>query len=304
MAQIMITGGTGFIGSAIVKSMVEQGHQIVVVTRSAERKSAHPAIRYTTFGEDGRDFSEQFGSPDVIINLAGDPINKGRWTDAKKSSIIESRVQTTRRIVSFIERLERKPALLINASAIGYYGFSEDRTFSETDRIEPHNFLTEVSAAWETEALRAESLGVRVALARFGIVLGSFGGALAPMVLPYKMFAGGTVASGKQWLSWIHIDDVVGLIHHLISTDAIRGPVNFTAPQPLTMKQFGQTIGAVLHRPHWMPVPAFALRILFGEMADLLIKGQKVMPEVAVQSGYLFRYADARAALSNLLQKK
>jgi uncharacterized protein (TIGR01777 family) len=302
MSNILITGGTGFIGSAIVKHLAASGHRLVVVSRTPRVSSPEDAVQYVVWPSDMSKAEQLSGEPDVVINLAGDPINKGRWTADKKRSIIESRVHSTEKVLTYMNNSVKKPKLLINASAIGYYGFSDEREFTEHDLIEPHNFLTEVSEKWEAEALKAERLGVRVVLARFGIVLGKSGGALAPMILPYKLFGGGKVASGKQWLSWIHIHDVVSLVEHIMNHQTIRGPVNFTAPEPMRMNQFGQTIGAVLGRPHWLPVPAFALRILFGEMGDLLIKGQKVLPQVALDGGYKFKYSDARSALEHLLQ--
>ena len=185
MSNVLVTGGTGFIGSAIVKHLAENGHRVVVLSRS-NRSSTEPTIKYVTWPKNMIDAESLFESPDIIINLAGDPINKGRWTEAKKRSIIESRVQSTRNIVEYIRQANHKPQLLINASAIGYYGFSDERQFTEQDIVAPHNFLTEVSEKWEGEALQAEAFGVRLVMARFGIVLGKQGGALQPMVLPYQ----------------------------------------------------------------------------------------------------------------------
>lgn len=303
MATVLITGGTGFIGSAMVRGLQQEGHTLLVITRNPQRMKPSERVFYLAWPADPQTIEREFGNIDIIINLAGDPINKGRWTDAKKRSILDSRVNMTRKVTDAIHAFRQKPSVLINASAIGYYGFSETTVFRETDQVTGDHFLTKISEVWEQEAMRAEQDGVRVVLARFGIVLGRDGGALAPMVMPYRLFGGGTVASGKQWLSWIHIDDVVGLAKHIIRTESLRGPVNFTAPQPLQMKPFGQAIGKVLGRPHWLPVPTFALRFMFGEMSDLLTKGQHVIPQKALDSGYTFRYDTAEAALADLLAR-
>ncbi len=303
MSTILITGGTGFIGSAIVKSLVKSGHTVLVISRSPQSATPQKNVHFISWPENIQQFEGKYGHITSVINLAGDPINKGRWTEQKKQSILNSRVNVTRKVVELIAGLSQKPEALISASAIGYYGFSEERIFSEEDRIPPSHFLTKISEVWEKEALRAEEHGVRVVLARIGIVLGKNGGALQPMALPYKFFIGGTVASGRQWLSWIHIQDVVHLMHFLMEQSHIHGPVNFTAPQPMQMKAFGEAIGEALGRPHWIPVPSFALKILFGEMSDLLTQGQHVQPTVALKNGYDFQYRDVRTALHDIFGK-
>jgi uncharacterized protein (TIGR01777 family) len=301
MAHVLVSGGTGFIGKAVVQTLAAAGYRVTILSRFAGRHEESAVIRTVKWPDDVESFAATVGPIDVLINLAGDPINKGRWSAAKKRSILTSRVESTRNLLAIAKALPEPPNVLINASAIGYYGFDEQRTFTEHDIVHPHGFLTEVSDVWEEEALRAQSLGMRVVLARFGIVLGRGGGALAPMALPYKWFGGGTVGSGKQWVSWIHLADVCGLMMHLIAADTVTGAVNFTAPEPLTMNLFGRTLGTVLHRPHWLPVPEFGLRLLFGEMADLLVKGQRVLPQKALDSGYRFRFPTAQAALQDLL---
>lgn len=301
MSNVLITGGTGLIGRALVRHFADAGHQVTVISRSPKAQAAMKQVRYVSWPADMTQVNETFGAVDIIINLAGDPINKGRWTARKKQAIQDSRVHMTRKVIACIEHLSTKPKLLINASAIGYYRFSESERYTEQDVIEPQDFLGLVSAAWEQEARLAEGFGVRTVVARLGVVLARDGGALAPMVMPYKLFGGGTVGSGKQWLSWIHLADVVGLMQFIIDHESMHGAVNFTAPEPQQMKVFGQLIGKVLRRPHWLPVPSFALRLLFGEMGDLLLKGQHVTPQKALEHGYSFRYPTAEQALTDLL---
>jgi len=233
---------------------------------------------------------------DAVINLAGEPIPAKRWTGAQKEKIRSSRVNTTKALVTAIGKAKKKPNLLINSSAIGYYGPRGDENVVED--TEPGNdFVSQVCIEWEEEAQKAESFGVRVVCLRTGIVLGKGGGALAKMVLPFKLFAGGPLGTGRQWVSWIQLEDEVGLIVHLLQTEDALGPVNATAPGPVTMKELCQALGKALHRPSWAPVPTFALRLLVGEMADVLVTGQRVLPAKAQQMGYTFKYPDLTEAL-------
>lgn len=199
-----------------------------------------------------------------------------------------------------ISNLKEKPLVLINASAIGYYGNSLTEVFTEESEPISPNFLTQVVRLWEHEAKACEGLGLRVVTARLGIVLDSDEGALQPIVLPYKLFAGGTVGSGKQWLSWVHIDDVVGLFSFALTHSELSGPLNVTAPEPVRMKQFGQTVSKVLKRPHWLPVPSLPLRMLLGEKSTLVLDGQKVLPEKAMEYQYTFKFPSLYQALTDL----
>jgi uncharacterized protein (TIGR01777 family) len=231
-----------------------------------------------------------------VINLAGEPIPAKRWTAAQKEKIRSSRINTTRALVVAMGKAKKKPSLLISSSAIGYYGPRGDEAVVEES--EPGNdFVSQVCVQWEEEAQNAESFGVRVVCLRTGIVIGKGGGALAKMVLPFKLFAGGPIGSGRQWVSWIQLEDEVGLIVHLLQKEEASGAVNATAPVPVTMKVLCQTLGKVLHRPCWAPVPAFALRVLMGEMADVVVTGQRVLPAKAQQLGYTFKYPDLTEAL-------
>lgn len=209
----------------------------------------------------------------------------------------------TKEINRIISVIDDKPEVLVNASAVGFYGMSDEKIFTEADDPSANDFLATVVRSWEAEAKKAEQFGVRTVLARFGIVLGKEG-ALPLMALPYKLGAGGTVGTGKQWLSWIHVADVAGLIRFAIEHEQISGPINVTAPEPLKMKEFGKAIGKTLHRPHWLPVPSFALKILLGEMSEMLLSGQRAVPAKAVEFGYSYKFPQLPEALEDSLLKK
>ena len=238
---------------------------------------------------------------DVVINLAGESIAARRWNPAQKRRIRESRLHATGALVEAISRCQAPPKVLISGSAVGYYGPCGDETV--TEQFSPgRDFLSEVCRQWEDEALRAEGYGVRVVLLRTGLVLGRHGGALPRMLLPFRLFLGGPLGSGRQWVSWIHIEDVVGLIRYLMEHPHASGPFNVTAPEPRRNREFCCIVARVLHRPCWFPAPAPALRLVLGEMADaLLLSGQKAIPQRALDLGYNFRYVDLARALEDLL---
>ncbi|MGH7771156.1 MAG: TIGR01777 family oxidoreductase, partial [Candidatus Binatia bacterium] len=219
-----------------------------------------------------------------------------RWTETQKEQLRYSRVDTTRALVSALGKAKQKPKFLLNASAIGYYGPHGDETLTE-DAKPGNDFLSRVCIAWEEEARKAENYGLRVIRLRTGIVLGKGGGALSKMVPPFKFFAGGPLGTGRQWMSWIQLEDEIGLIQLLLEHPNAHGAINATAPNPVTMKDFCKTLGQVLNRPSWAPVPSFALRLLLGEMADMLLTGQRVLPAEAQKLGYSFRYPTLTEAL-------
>lgn len=298
--KFLITGGTGFIGEPLCRTLIQHGHELLVLSR---RPAQHqPSAGTTSLSWDSPGWPQAAQGCDGIINLAGEPIAAARWSPKQKSLIRESRLAATRRLVEAVARWPKKPAVLVNASAIGYYGARGDEPLTEAD--EPgQGFLAETCRAWEAEALRAESFGVRVVRLRLGLVLGPGGGALSKMVPPFQWFMGGPVGTGRQWVSWIHRDDVVGLIEWALSSVLIHGAVNATAPEPVTMREFCRCLGAALHRPSWAPVPAVALRTLLGEMADLLLTGQRVIPHVALQRHYPFTYPALLPALQACLSR-
>jgi uncharacterized protein (TIGR01777 family) len=301
--KLVIAGATGFIGSPLCDKLIEQGHSLTLLSRSLSSGTTPPNKKWITWYPPPSGAWEQaIDGADGIINLAGEPIAARKWTGAQKERLRASRVGTTRALVAAVAKAKQKPKFLVNASAVGYYGPRGDETITEEGRP-GDDFLARTCVEWEEEAKKAEGYGVRVVRLRTGIVLGKNGGALAKMVPPFKSFVGGPLGSGKQWMSWIHLDDEIGLIVFLVNHPTASGPVNATAPNPVTMKQFCKTLGQVLHRPSWAPVPGFALRLLLGEMADILLTGQRVLPTKAQKLGYKFKYLDLRQALQNCLQQ-
>jgi uncharacterized protein len=299
--KIAIAGGTGFVGKALTNHLQKQGHDIYILTRKA-RHSTSENIHYIEWLVPQSRPEKYLSSLDAFINLAGEPINSGRWTKKRKQRIISSRLSATKAVLQLIEKLEHKPEVLINASAIGIYGTSWDKGFTETSETTGSDFLAHTVKVWEEEAKKAEQLGVRTVLARFGIILGKEEGALPRIVLPYKFFIGGTIGSGKQWLSWVHIQDVVRAVEFMINNKNISGAVNVTAPHPTKMREFGQTVATVLRRPHWLPVPCFALKLMLGEMSILVLEGQQVLPEKLQKFGFTFSFSCLEEALIDILQ--
>ncbi|MCM3707915.1 MULTISPECIES: TIGR01777 family oxidoreductase [Cytobacillus] len=300
--RIAITGGTGFVGSALVKKLLDKKHELFILTRNTANKNPSKNLNYVQWLNDDDSPEDALESIDVFINLAGESINSGRWTDQRKKRILNSRITATREVLRIISRLEEKPYTLINASAVGYYGTSLNETFTESKRKSGTDFLAETVKFWEEEASKAEEFEVRTVFCRFGIILEKNDGALPRIALPYKLFAGGPVGTGDQWVSWIHLDDVVNGILHCIEHEQLQGPVNFTSPNPLKMKKFGKILGDVLNRPHWLPAPGFALKIALGEMSTLVLEGQKVLPEKLQTFGYDFLFPDLRSALRNIYE--
>ncbi|MEH6937922.1 TIGR01777 family oxidoreductase [Bacillus sp. JJ664] len=297
--NILLTGGTGFIGSLLVKELVRKEYHCYVVTRN-HTDSQIPQVTFITWDQLT---SNSFNEPiDVVINLAGESINSGRWTNVVKDKILQSRIRSTSKLITWLERQAHRPNLLINASAIGFYGTSETKTFTENDKPTSTDFLATTVRTWENVATKAEELGIRTVLARFGIVLGLEGGALPKMILPYKLFIGGPIGSGSQWMSWIHLKDVVGLIVHSIENKEIHGPMNFVSPTPVTMKEFSKVLSNSLNRPNLLKVPEFALQMLLGEMSMLILEGQKVSPTVAIQTNYNFQFTSLKDALDYTLK--
>ncbi|MBT2681517.1 TIGR01777 family oxidoreductase [Bacillus sp. ISL-35] len=298
--KIAITGGTGLVGSALSSELVRNGHEVIILTRKSNEQDSHNP-RYVQWLNPADQPENELEGTDAIVNLAGATIND-RWTDEYKQRIIDSRIKATTEVNRIIKALENKPPVLINASAVGYYGTSLTEEF--TEQANPANdFLADTVRRWEAEAIHANESGTRIVLCRFGVILDKKGGALPKMILPYKLFAGGKVGSGNQWLSWIHIDDVIRGIMFAIENDRLDGPVNFVAPSPVTMDQFGQILSKVLGRPHWLPVPSFALKIAMGDMSMLVLEGQKVVPAKLLTSGFNFKYTDLEKALREILGK-
>jgi uncharacterized protein (TIGR01777 family) len=297
---ILVTGGTGFIGRPLCERLVREGARLFVLTRSSQHISTD-RISYIGTLSDLED-----SHPDIIINLAGEPIAQ-RWTAAKKDKIFRSRIETTAAIINYIKLSGKKPSLLISGSAIGIYGVDEGAVFHEDTRPVTTRaaFSRSLCAAWEKEAVKAELYGVRTVLLRIGAVMGKDGGVLQKLLMPFRLGLGGPIGHGRQWFSWIDRDDLIGIILHIIHTPKITGPVNATAPNPVSNRVFAKALADVLGKPCMFPAPAFAMRLVFGAMADeIMLEGQKVMPQKAIESGYKFLYPGLTASLQKILCRK
>jgi uncharacterized protein (TIGR01777 family) len=300
--NILVTGATGFIGQQLCKVLLSQGHSLTLLVRDYQKAAAlfGNCSRLTLISSITK--LKNTDTFETVINLAGEPIATGRWNPAKKKRIIDSRLDITRQIIHYIKTAHTKPKLFISGSAIGYYGPNNDEILTETS-IGTQCFSHDLCAQWETQAKQAEQYGVRVCLLRTGIVLGKTGGVLASMLVPFSYGLGGRLGHGRQWMSWIHIDDVVGIILEIIKNEKVSGPVNLTAPNPVSNTEFTKTLGSSLHRPTVMAMPAFALRLLMGEVADeLLLTGQNVVPEKITSHGYQFQFPDLSGAIANIVR--
>jgi uncharacterized protein (TIGR01777 family) len=295
---VLVTGATGFIGRRLVEALAAAGHQAIVLARNPEKAARlPPPFRLVT----SLDQIPSDTRIDAVVNLAGEPVADRVWTAARRRRILASRLRMTRDVVRMIARLDRKPAVLVSGSAIGWYGLWQDETLTEFDGGKAC-FTHRVCAAWERAAIAAERHGVRVVRLRIGLVLGTEGGVLARLLTPFEFCLGGRIGHGRQWMSWIARDDLVRLIAHVIATPSLTGPVNATAPEPVTNATFTCELAGALHRPAILPVPAVLLRRLAGDLADeLLIGGQRVLPDKAEASGFKFLYPTLRHALSGLL---
>lgn len=293
--NILITGGTGFIGNHLVEYLLSEKHNIIILTR--DKTKVTKGIKAIS------DVNEIKPNEtiDVIINLAGAPISK-RWSDDYKKEIIDSRLNTTKNIITLIKKLKQKPEVLISSSAIGYYGSKSDSIFDENSR--PHNeFTHQLCKKWENEALKAEKLGVRVCITRLGVVLGKNDGVLKQMLPYFKIGLGGRIGSGKQYFSWVHIDDVISAFSFLIKDKKQNGIYNLTAPNPITNKEFTQGLGKALKRPAIFPMPAYVVKLLFGEMGEtLLLQGQRVFPKKFKDAGFKFKHPKIDEALRSIIK--
>lgn len=299
--RVVITGGSGLIGRALAASLAGDGREVVVLSRDPAAVKGLPAgVRAE--GWDGRT-SAGWGhlvAGAVVVHLAGEGIASGRWTAARKQRIRDSRIRSSRAVAQAIEAAAEKPRVLLQGSAVGYYGPRGSQEVSE-DQPPGEGFLAEVCVEWEAATAGVEELGVRRPILRTGVVLSTEGGALPKMLLPFRLFAGGPVGGGEQYFPWIHIDDEVGAIRFLLDQEEATGPYNLTAPNPLTNRAFSRVLGRVLGRPSALPAPAFALRLALGEMADMLLTGQRAVPQRLQLAGYTFRYPQAEEALRSLL---
>lgn len=293
--RVLITGGTGFIGRRLVEALLARGDSVGVLSRRPE--SARLDARVELYSE----LSQIKGTVDGVVNLAGAPIVDRRWSDKRKQLLLESRVRLTAQLVAWMAGMEQPPQVLVSGSAIGYYGSQGDRELDEEAETKG-GFAHELCAQWEAEAHKAEACGVRVCCIRTGLVLGPGGGALAKMLPAFKLGLGGPMGTGRQWISWVHRDDEVAAILHLLDHRTLNGAFNLTAPHPATNDEFSRTLAAVLHRPAFFRVPAVMLELMMGEASELLLKGQRVVPKKLLESGFRFKYTDLTAAFTQVLK--
>jgi uncharacterized protein (TIGR01777 family) len=299
--RVVITGGSGLIGGALARELGAAGHDVVVLTRNTAKVPLPPGVRAMQWdGRTAAGWSSLLDRDTAIVHLAGESIAAGRWTPDKKRRIRDSRVESGKAVLQAIRDASAKPRALLQGSAVGYYGPHGDEVIHE-DSPPGDDFLAGVCKEWEASTAEAEALGVRRALLRTGVVLDRAGGALPKMTLPFKMMAGGPLGDGRQWFPWIHIADEVGAIRFLLERDDARGPFNLTAPNPVTNRELTRLLARVMNRPGFLPAPGFGLRILLGEMADMLLHGQRVVPARLLELGYAFRYPDPEPALRSLL---
>lgn len=296
--HVLVTGGSGFIGRPLCSSLLDAGHRISVLTRSRDKALAALPTGLSCIER----LEDLAATVDGCINLAGENLGAGRWTSARKRAFVDSRIQVTRDLVDFFAAQAQRPQVLVSGSAIGWYGARGDEPLSEDAQSgPPDEFTVQLCEAWENEALRAEALGVRVCRVRIGIVLERDGGSLAKMLLPFRLGLGGPMGSGRQWMSWIHRSDLVSLLIWLLTTPSADGVYNGTAPRPVTNRGFARALGRALGRSAIVPMPSPVLRVLMGEMAQLVVTGQRVLPQRALQQGFVYRYPELDSALAAIL---
>lgn len=302
MSVVLVSGATGFIGKALCATLRAQGQTFTALSRRPEKaKAVLPGVKEAWKWRPKMELPPlpAIEGAGAVVHLAGESV-AGRWNKEKKRKIRETRVIGTRHLVEAFSEAKKKPSVFVCASAVGYYGDRGEEELTE-DSAPGSDFLAEVCKEWEAEAKKAEPLGIRVVSLRTGIVLGLGGGALQQMLLPFKLGMGGPLGSGKQWMPWVHLDDVIGIILHAIQHANVSGPVNATAPQPVRNREFTKTLAQVLRRPAFLPAPALGLKIILGEFAQVLLASQRVLPKQAQQVGYTFRYSSLEPALGALL---
>ncbi|UOQ84585.1 TIGR01777 family oxidoreductase [Gracilibacillus salinarum] len=298
--NIAIAGGSGYVGKNLTSALTNNGDNVYILTRNPDQHHNQKKVTYVGWLNEEYQPEKQLPAIDVIVNLAGDSLF-GYWTKTKKDKIFQSRINATYALIDLIKKMNTKPEVLINASAVGYFGTSQEQTFTEFSEEKGHDFLAEVTQAWEQTAIEARSYGVRTVIARLGVILGKEG-ALPLMAMPFRLFIGGKIGSGRQWVSWIHIDDVVGLIRFAMDNKKVNKSFHLTAPQPVQNKQLARTLASVLSRPNWFPTPKFLLQTVLGDMSILVVDGQKVIPEKALDFGYDFHYPTIETALKEIYE--
>ncbi len=305
--HVLITGGTGLIGTALAKALLADGHGVTILTRQRNPRLSEGAVAQIWNGKTPEDWGHLVNEVDAVVNLAGENIAgqgplPGRWTVSRKEVIRQSRIGAGLALAQAIADATKPPAVLVQASGIGYYGTSDDEPIDE-EASAGTDFLATLAVDWEASTRPVEDKGVRRVVIRTGAVLSTSGGALPKLLLPYQMYVGGPAGSGRQFMPWIHIDDEVNAIRFLIEQSTAQGAFNLCAPSPVTNREFGNTLGRVMHRPSLLPVPAFVLHMLLGEVADLVLEGQRAFPKRLQSLGYEFRFAELEPALRDLLSR-
>lgn len=297
--NFLITGGSGFIGRSLCRFLIDAGHEVTVFSRNVKKSTK--ILPNSAKVVDTLDYEQNYN---VIVNLAGEPLVNKRWTQTQKQCIYTSRLETTEKIIDLIEKSEHKPALLLSSSAVGFYGYSDSEEFTEGSAPANYGFTHDLCDEWEQKAYLAREYDVRVCVLRTGLVLESFGGVLAKMLPIFKFGLGGKMGTGAQWVSWVHMDDLLGIMMHIVDDYDVDGAVNVTAPEPVSNDGFIKALGNVLKRPTFLTIPAVVLNLLYGEMANLLLlKGQKVLPKKILETGYKFKYENIDEALKGIMRK-
>ena len=299
--KILITGGTGLVGTALTQKLRARGDTVGFFVRGQKPVRPDDVPWNPSTGEMQLDRVE---AADAIVNLAGASIGDGRWSDKRKRELVESRVDLTRNLIANLARLHKPPHTIVSASAVGYYGDRGDETLTEQSAA-GSDFLAQLASDWEAAAMKGEELGARVAIARFGIILSKKGGALPRMLFPFRVGVGGKLGSGRQWMSWIALEDITGAIMAILDNPSLRGPMNLTAPNPARNIEFTKALGKTLHRPTIFPVPAFILKSILGEMGEsLLLSSQRAIPEKLTRAGYKFQFPELEGALQRVMEER
>ena len=301
--RIIITGGTGLLGNALAMDLTRDGHEVIIPSRNPGRMPTPPqGIRLVQWdGRTSQGWGNLADGADAVVNLAGENLSAGRWTAARKQRILDSRANAGKAVTEAVEAATNKPKILIQASAVGYYGIHKPDNLTEA-APPGDDFLARVCQTWEASTLPVESMSVRRCVIRAGVYLSPKAGVLRRFLFPFRLFVGGPLGSGKQWLPWVHLQDAAGAIRFMIDNPACNGVYNLVAPQQVTNHQFVKILGKVMHRPSVMPMPAFALRVLFGEMSIIVLEGQNLSVEKLLKAGFTFQFPNLEPALLNLLK--
>ena len=299
--RVIILGGTGLIGQEFTTALLNEGHQVWVLSRNPQTRQVPTGAAVVSWdGHTSQGWEGLVELSDAVVNLAGENLGEGRWSKTRKERIRSSRTDAGLAVVSAFQAASRKPKVLLQASAIGFYGASDDRGLNE-ESVAGNEFQSSICLDWEASTQAVENMGVRRVIIRTGLVLTAKGGVLPRLMLPFRLFLGGPLGSGQQWYSWIAMQDEIRAMMYLLKNEQTAGVYNLTSPEPLKMADFGKVLATVMHRPYWLPVPAFALRALLGEMSLLVLSGQKVVPQKLPREGFQFQFSSLKAALENIL---